>query len=84
MVGVYGEARFGKVWQEALCKRLFTLRTNVQAVEMVQLLEIDRFTQRVLATCSETRRDFLPIADQLGKAPQQPLDFSSPEAYAVD
>ncbi len=46
-----------------------------------QVAEIDRFTQRLLATCADTRRGFLPIADQLGQAPQQPLDFSSPAAY---
>jgi len=46
-----------------------------------QITEIDRFTQRVLASCADTRRDFLPIADQLGQAPEQPLDFSAPEAY---
>ncbi len=46
-----------------------------------QMREIDRFTQRVLEGCADTRLAFLPIADQLGRAPQQPLDFSSPEAY---
>jgi len=46
-----------------------------------QCAEIDQFTQRVLATCADARRNFLPIADQLGQAPAQPLDFSSPEAY---
>jgi hypothetical protein len=46
-----------------------------------QLTEIDQFTQRVLASCADTRRDYLPIADQLGQAPAQPLDFSSTEAY---
>jgi dienelactone hydrolase len=46
-----------------------------------QITEIDRFTQQVLASCADTRRDFLPIADQLGQAPAQPLDFSSTEAY---
>lgn len=46
-----------------------------------QLTEIDRFTQRLLAGCADTRLAFLPIADQLGRAPHQPLDFSSPEAY---
>jgi dienelactone hydrolase len=46
-----------------------------------QIAEIDRFTQRLLATCADTRRDFLPIADQLGQAPHQPLDFTSPAAY---
>lgn len=46
-----------------------------------QITAIDQFTQRVLASCADTRRDFLPIADQLGQAPEQPLDFSSPDAY---
>ena len=46
-----------------------------------QVAEIDRFTQRLLATCADTRRGFLPIADQLGQAPHQPLDFTSPAAY---
>ena len=54
---------------------------DADARQLRQLVEIDRFTQRVLANCGETRRDFLPIADQLGRAPAQPLDFSTPEAY---
>jgi len=66
---------------EVVGPRSGSVAATSAARQQRQLLEIDRFTQRVLATCSETRRDFLPIADQLGKAPQQPLDFSSPEAY---
>jgi dienelactone hydrolase len=66
---------------EVVGPRSDSVAATSAARQQRQLLEIDRFTQRVLATCSETRRDFLPIADQLGKAPQQPLDFSSPEAY---
>lgn len=51
------------------------------ARQLRQLTEIDRFTQRVLAECADTRLAYLPIADQLGRAAKQPLDFSSPEAY---
>jgi dienelactone hydrolase len=55
--------------------------SDTDARQREQIREMDRFTQRVLEQCADTRLAFLPIADQLGRAPQQPLDFSSTEAY---
>lgn len=60
---------------------LVGLGVDQPARQQRQLTEIDHFTQRLLAECADTRLAFLPIADQLGRAPEQPLDFSSPEAY---
>lgn len=75
-------ASLGAVATDSLAEpELVGLGMDPAARQRRQLTEIDRFTQRVLVECAGTRLAFLPIADQLGRAPERPLDFSSPEAY---
>ena len=55
---------------------------DAEARRTRQIVEIDRFTQRLLEGCADTRLRFFPIADQLERAPpERRLDVSSPEAY---